>query len=153
MQTNLNSVNFEYKQTDIMEACLFKYTSTSKNLEIFFCSVYRHPNMKKDKFFDELFDFIEPYAQNEPYMFIMGDFNIDFNQKQKHLEYMDRYLDMRPTLNDTYTWYGKNKEPSQLDWVFTNIRDPTIYQTIDYESLFSDHCALYTEIYPRKPKE
>ena len=146
--THNASDNFKYTETDIMEACLFKYTSKSKKNKIFICSVYRHPNMNKDKFFDELYEFIETNVPRDTLLFIMGDFNIDFNQKPKRLEFMNELLDMRPTLNETDTWYGKGKESSQLDWVFTNM-DPTLYQTIDYESLFSDHSALYTEIYPR----
>ena len=83
-------------------------------------------------------------------IYILGDFNIDFNKDGKMLKLFEDSLGLQPTFLDSPT----HDKGSQLDWCFTNmpsliIHDPREARYVAsgcYESWFSDHKPIWLQL-------
>ena len=144
--SNLYEIDINYEK-NLLELKIFVYSFTSDS-RIYIILLYKHPKMKKSEFFLEFNKFIKKnfrmdnnVIQNN--VFILGDFNIDFNKKQKYLQTFMNDFNLRPTnLNDITHDSG-----SQLDWCFTNCNQTKYsYETITYESWISDHKPIRLQI-------
>ena len=106
--------------------------------------------MKNSEFAYEFDDFISKHFRiNEKNridknLFILGDFNIDFNNKKKMMNYMASEFELFPTFSNTKT----HDSGSQIDWCFTNVKlqNNSVYESKVYESWFSDHKPIWLQI-------
>ena len=106
--------------------------------------------MKNSEFAYEFDDFISKHFRiNEKNridknLFILGDFNIDFNNKKKMMNYMASEFGLFPTFSKTKT----HDSGSQIDWCFTNVKlqNNSVYESKVYESWFSDHKPIWLQI-------
>ena len=106
--------------------------------------------MKNSEFAYEFEEFISKHFRIinnnriDKNLFILGDFNIDFNKKNKMMNYMKSEFGLFPIFSKTQT----HDSGSQIDWCFTNVitKDNVAYETIIYESWFSDHKPIWLQI-------
>ena len=145
---NANRLTFE--STNMLELSLFEYMMPTKKEIYYICLLYKHPQMKNSEFAYEFDDFISKHFRiNEKNridknLFILGDFNIDFNNKKKMMNYMASEFGLFPTFSKTKT----HDSGSQIDWCFTNVKlqNNSVYESKVYESWFSDHKPIWLQI-------
>ncbi|CAF0837309.1 unnamed protein product [Brachionus calyciflorus] len=109
----------------MVELSLLRYEMRALNY-LYICSIYKHNDMSNRDFFQQLQNFLQRNIENYPNnpnisVLLLGDFNIDFNERDDHL----RRLQTEPTVFrrlfiNTQTF----QMGSQIDWAFVN-RDYT----------------------------
>jgi len=139
----------------------------SKN-DFFVLCVYKHPDMKNSQFLKELIEFIQqnvPYSieiesqisqtstvssqssnrienlRNMDNLIILGDFNLDFNQKENRMALMKSFGFVPLFVQKTTHNMGNH-----LDWVFKNNNFRNKIEANLYETWYSDHSALYSNV-------
>ena len=129
---------------------------------VFICQVYKNRDMGEMAFYRELRRFlnshriplfederdalVEDVQQRRGYfaqhLFVVGDFNIHYNEQPQSLRHMLRLFGLTPTMANEETF---DRSRHQLDWCFTNVshRHTLVqHQTSLYETWFSDHKPL-----------
>jgi exonuclease III len=145
---NANQQTYESK--NMLELSLFEYMCPTGKDIFYICLLYKHPQMKNSEFAYEFEEFISKHFRIinnnriDKNLFILGDFNIDFNKKNKMMNYMKSEFGLFPIFSKTQT----HDSGSQIDWCFTNVitKDNLAYETIIYESWFSDHKPIWLQI-------
>ena len=98
--------------------------------------MYKHPEMKTSEFLYEMIRFIERHVPNayssqqsqsqrsttnsqstDPNILIVGDFNIDFNKKEKRMEQMETF-----GYDPLFTQTSTHDSGNQIDWAFKSYR-------------------------------
>lgn len=136
------------------------------NKIVFILCIYKHPDMSNGVFLKQIIEFLELHLPNSIYLkpsqstqtqtlisqysnngqstsnlIIIGDFNLDFNQKQNRLEQMDSF-GFEPLFVNVQTHNAGN----QLDWAFKNTKFEYNIKANIYETYYSDHSAIWTRI-------
>jgi len=147
-----NATNTTFESTNMLELSLYEYVveSKPKNIYVYICLLYKHPQMKNADFRHEFKQFIHKYfrltlnKKIDSILFVLGDFNIDFNDKIKMLQFMFDEFGLEPTFKKTKT----HDSGSQIDWCFTNIQNnyQICYESYTYETWFSDHKPIWLQI-------
>jgi len=85
-----NTVSMHYNLTkDNLEISLFKLR-LKNGIMVYICHVYNHPNNSRKRFLNEFESFLRAHLQVDPNnklesnLFVLGDFNINF-EKKKHV--------------------------------------------------------------------
>lgn len=128
--------------------------------------IHRHPNNKPQNFIEEFSNFAtnnniatKSYCnKREGYYFyiesnimIIGDFNVDFNKEFENpmWKYFFDEWELESAFWDQGTRWQNDHIGKQLDWVLYKSSDKNSKLDIKsyvYESLFSDHNPIFTEI-------
>ena len=148
---NANDFN-EYggrDQNKITELSLFEYKFNSEKV-VYILSVYKHPMCSNEKCLSDINRFLlknltdDLYTNERRNLFILGDFNIDFNldKNKKWLDYLGNNIKMKPLFTNDITF----KNLSQLDWAFVNKDFKHKISSSIYDTWFSDHSAIWTQI-------
>ena len=146
---NRDGIYTESKQNRITEISLFEYV-ISREKKLFIISVYKHAKCDKDTFFNTLESFLDKHFPNRKNdkdlnIFIVGDFNLDFNKRDNR----NIYIAMRDEL--MLKILHKNeityRNISHIDWAFKNTYfNLNSIHSLVYDTWFSDHSAIWTEI-------
>ena len=146
---NANAFN-EYSTSDqhkITELSLFEYKYNSEKV-LFILSVYKHPKCSKDKCVWDISEFLKKHLTSELYtndkrnLLILGDFNMDMNVDKNLMNTFENNLKLRPLITNEITY----KNVSQLDWAMVNKDFKHKVQSSTYDTWFSDHSAIWTQI-------
>ena len=136
----------------LIEISLFRYNTVHK--VIYICLVYKHPTMSFGEFYNEFSIFLKENLNfnmhdnlcDNPHLFVLGDFNIDFNLKKNFLNKITFELGLYPIFKETPT---TDLNKNQIDWCFTNVSTEDFSFKFDsgaYESWFSDHKPIWLKI-------
>ena len=117
--------------------------NTTKNVIIGL--IYRVPDSNADLFNKELLDILQKITKENKFIYIMGDYNLDFLKCSEH-EYTQEFLDIMYSNNliPTITKPTRPKTRTLIDNIFTNNYQDNQKQErgIIYADL-SDHFPIY----------
>jgi endonuclease/exonuclease/phosphatase family metal-dependent hydrolase len=129
-------------QCKVTEMTLFEYTNET-NERVHILSLYRHNGRSVRDFFNDLGRFIFDHAPRENlHLLVLGDFNIDFNKDADSLSYMRTKFNLRPLFEQEISF----RNVSHIDWAFVGSRFSHTVRSQVYNTWFSDHAALWTEV-------
>jgi exonuclease III len=143
---NDNTTAGIYKQTkDNLELSLYQMT-LKDGVQVFICHVYNHPNNPRRRFWEEFKTFLRTNLETDnnkkilSKMFIMGDFNIDYDEEDS---YIRRKLETTLGLKFLHNQKTTDRDTC-IDWCLTNElnNDEINYDCQVYESYYSDHKPL-----------
>ena len=164
-----DSFVFRDGTTDAVELSRFKIKrSTSSKSYLYVILVYRHPGGNLTTSWDKIMNGIsqilrennlsaEKIFRNQDALIIVGDFNIDFNNKEheRRLSELQLTFGVRPVFGGERSTerilFKTHDKGKQLDWVFTSIAASDVNRNITampYETLpiVSDHTPIYISV-------
>ena len=126
-------------------------------------NIYRPPrsnnnNRSIENFIKELRPIIHNLTNENKYVFLGGDFNIDILQiasRQKYAEFLDMMITSGFLPKITYPTRFAKKSASLLDQIFVKHRNAQIKPSLSgiLHSSISDHFAAFTSLALRTPEE
>ena len=139
---------------DMWEYNVYNYQvdSLTQN-ELKIMCLYKHPTMNKNDFIIEFKNFLRKQLQlntsKSQDVIIIGDFNIDFNERPALLESLNTEFGLYALFDKqvTHEYVNSGHGFSQLDWCITNL-SPNHWNIngLVYETWFTDHFPIMLEI-------
>lgn len=129
----------------LVEFSLFLYTYSSDK-RVYILSVYKHNRCNDRRALEEMYEFLQTNIPRNSgaCLLVLGDFNIDFNKEEERekYEYLQTRLGLRALFEHEKTFQYK----THIDWAFKSRQFKFGVESQVYDTWFSDHSAIWTEI-------
>jgi endonuclease/exonuclease/phosphatase family metal-dependent hydrolase len=113
---------------------------------VYILSVYKHNKCNDQRALEQMYNFLQTNIPRNSgaSLLVLGDFNIDFNKQEERekLEYLQNQLGLRALFEHEKTF----KYKTHIDWAFKSRHFKFGIESLVYDTWFSDHSAIWTEI-------